>query len=290
MMKRFIDVLVSAGLVRSRHRLLLVLATVAVGVLGFGPGIASAAPTVINFDSLTGPSLFGSVDPPLTIGVATFSGGKLMTAVTGTPADQTSIYGTASFCTGCAPAITIGFSTPVSGFSTDVINGVTSTVSYTVLDNLGGIVTKTLVANFSAGKDTFSLPDVGITSVTIAPTAPSSLWDFFIDNVAFTPVPGYIEVCKAANADLKGQFRFSIHDTSGAADQTATLAPGSCSQPIAVLPGAVTISEVGSSLGLLDNGATNSAFVRDFLNDSDDDMGRAERARIRHPSRASTER
>ncbi len=172
-----------------------------------GVGKATAATTTIDFESLSGPSLFcAPAAPPLTIGVATFSGGVIMTAVTNLPADQTTVYGTSN-CPGYAPAITITFSRPVSNFSVQVLNGETATVSYTVASDLGGTVTKSLVANFSSGADTFALPDAGITSVTISRTTPSSFWDFFIDNVAFTAFPTTTAECKDGGWETFGVFK-----------------------------------------------------------------------------------
>ncbi len=172
-----------------------------------GVGGATAATTTIDFESLSGPSLFcAPAAPPLTIGVATFSGGVIMTAVTNLPADQTTVYGTFN-CPGYAPAITITFSTPVSNFSVLVLNGETSTVSYTVASDLGGTVTNSLVANFSSGADTFTLPDSGITSVTITRTTPSNVWDFFIDDVAFTAFPTTTADCKDGGWETFGVFK-----------------------------------------------------------------------------------
>jgi hypothetical protein len=203
---------------------LLVLLTASLA-LTVGVGGATAATTTIDFDSLTGPSLFGGpAGPPLTIGVATFSGGTIMTAVSNLPADQTTVYGTATSCPGCAATITITFSTPVSDFSTEVINGETTTVSYTVLSDLGGTETKTLVANNSSGADTFSLPGPGITSVTISRTTASAFWDFFIDNVSFSAVPTATAQCKDG-----GWRTFGIFKNQG--DCVSFIATGGKNQP-----------------------------------------------------------
>ena len=165
--------------------------------LVFGVARATAATTTtIDFESLTGPSVFcAPAEPPRTIGVATFSGGVIMTAVTNLPANQTTVYGT-SQCPGYDDQITIAFSTPVSDLSMQVLNGETTTVSYTVLADTGGSVTKSLVANLSSGADTFALPDAGITSVTIGRTTPSTFWDFFIDDVSFVAFPITTDECK----------------------------------------------------------------------------------------------
>jgi len=169
-------------------------------------GGATAATTTIDFDSLSGPSLFCPTAAPVTIGAATFSGGAIMTAVLNLPADQTTVYATAN-CPGYAPAITITFSVPVSNFSVLVLNGETSTVTYTVASDLGGTVTKSLLSNLSSGADTFTLPDAGITSVTITRGTSATTWDFFIDDVAFTAFPTTAGECKNGGWETFGTFK-----------------------------------------------------------------------------------
>jgi hypothetical protein len=169
-------------------------------------GGATAATTTIDFESLTGPSLFCPTAAPVTIGAATFSGGAIMTAVTNLPADETTVYGTAN-CPGYAPAITVDFSVPVSDFSVRVLNGESATVSYTVASDLGGTVTKSLAANLSSGADTFTLPDAGITSVTITRGTSATSWDFFIDDVAFSTFPTTADACKDGGWETFGTFK-----------------------------------------------------------------------------------
>lgn len=184
-----------------------VLALVTSLALVLGVGKAAAATTTIDFESLTGPSVFCSpASPPLTIGIATFSGGVIMDQVVNLPVNQTTVYGTSS-CPGYLPTISIAFSQPVSNFSVQVMNGETSTVSYTVASDLGGTVTKSLVANFSSGADTFALPDAGITSVTISRTTAAAFWDFFIDNVSFTAFPITTAECKDGAWETFGVFK-----------------------------------------------------------------------------------
>lgn len=65
-----------------------------------GAAAARAETTTLDFESFTDPSTFGTAEPPLTLGVATFSGGLAMTAVNGLRSDQSSVYGTADFCAG----------------------------------------------------------------------------------------------------------------------------------------------------------------------------------------------
>ncbi len=79
------------------------------------------------------------------------------------------------------------------------------------------------------------------------------------------PRTGYIEICKAANADLKGQFTFTITDGTTPAISNVVLTQNTCSQPIAVLPGSVTVNELGSSLGLTNDGSSLNP-TQEFLN------------------------
>jgi hypothetical protein len=83
---------------------------------------------------------------------------------------------------------------------------------------------------------------------------------------AFAGTGGYVEVCKAPNAQLNGTFQFLIQDgtgTSSTTGQTVSLAQGTCSAPIAVAPGSVKVTEQGSSLGWDDNGA--KVLSKEFL-------------------------
>ena len=192
----------------SRTAVLALFASLAL-LLGVGSG-AAATTTTIDFETLTGPSLFcPPALSPLTIGVATFTGGTVLTAAANLPADQTSVYGTASVCstTGYSNTLTITFSRPVSNFSALVLNGNTVTVDYTVADDAGGSVTKSLVANFSSGADTFALPDAGITSVTISPTTAGGFYDFLIDDVSFTAFPTTTAECKDGGWEAYGVFK-----------------------------------------------------------------------------------
>ena len=145
------------------------------------------ARTLIDFEEFTAPPFFSQAQPPLTIGIATFSGGQLLNAATSLPVDRSTVYGTADFCVACQPAITIDFSRRVSGFSLFLMNGLPFTVTYTVQDDLGTIQTVTLVANLNSGAQTVKLPDKGIIQVIITGDNSTS-WDFLIDNVQFAPL------------------------------------------------------------------------------------------------------
>lgn len=139
---------------------------------------------LINFEQFSGSSFFTGVQPPLTVGAATISGGQILSQTTFLPGDQTTLYGAAFFCPGCSSTITITFSRPVSSFSVFVYNGQTFNVTYTVSDDKGGTQTKTLDSNKLSGFATFNLPSTGITQVSVTSSAGSS-WDFFIDNIRF---------------------------------------------------------------------------------------------------------
>ncbi len=144
------------------------------------------ARTLIDFEQFTGPCCFTGIQPPLTVGIATFSGGQILGATSNLPADRSPVYGTAFFCPGCLPTLTINFSQKISNFSTFLLNGQLFTVTYTVQDDQGGSQTVSLVANLLSGAGTVMLSDSNITQVTITSNAGTE-WDFFIDNVQFAP-------------------------------------------------------------------------------------------------------
>jgi hypothetical protein len=155
----------------------------------------SASATVITFDPEAagrGGSLSGIPDSPLTIGIATFTGGELREGEIGLPADQTGVYATQGFVGSEENPLRITFSAAVSGFSVLVLNG-EDTRSYTVSDNLGDSFTASIPLAGALGKALFTLPGSGITSVSIS-SANNDDWSFAIDNVSFiaTPEPSSI--------------------------------------------------------------------------------------------------
>lgn len=149
------------------------------------------ASTLIDFEQFSGPCCFTGVQPPLTVGIATVSGGQILDGTSNLPVDQSKVYGTASpYCPGCLPSITIAFAKAISNFSVFLINGNTVTVTYMVQDDQGGIQTITLVPNFQSGAGTVALPEKNVLLVVITSgPAPGGCcgWDFFIDNVQFAP-------------------------------------------------------------------------------------------------------
>jgi pimeloyl-ACP methyl ester carboxylesterase len=140
--------------------------------------------TLVDFENVSGPSIFSHADPSLTLNTATFTGGQILTNATYLPVDPTSVYGTSYFCVGCLDTITIDFAQKVSNFSLLLMNGLYYTVTYTVEDDQGGTQQVSLVANADAGATTVSLPESGIRQVVIS--ADPSTWDFEIDNVQFS--------------------------------------------------------------------------------------------------------
>jgi hypothetical protein len=155
------------------------------------------AASTIDFEAQAaghGGNLTGIPDSPLTIGIATFTGGELLNPEVGLNADQTGVYASEGlFGSGETNPLTILFSAPVNGFSAFVLNG-DDTRNYTVSDNLGDSITMSLPSAGSLGAATFSLPGNGLASVQIA-SADADAWDFAIDNVTFTqttaaPEPG----------------------------------------------------------------------------------------------------
>ena len=137
----------------------------------------------IDFEAqgASAPSAFtGTLNSPLTIGIATFRGGQLLKNEAG-GADLSVVYATSGGTPYLDP-LTVTFSQPVSGFSLVVTNNVPDT--YTVADNLGGSQSLALNANVA---QIFNLGGAAITSVSIS-SATNVFWDFAIDNVIYSPV------------------------------------------------------------------------------------------------------
>lgn len=160
--------------------------------------------TVIDFEAQaagTGGLLTGVPDSPLTVGNVTFTGGELRNAEVGLAADQTGVYASQGlFGSGETNPLTITFSVPVSAFSLFVVNG-DDARSYTVADNAGDSLSKTLPSAGALGAAVFSLSGTGITAVTIA-SANAAAWDFAIDNVSSTAQAGPATVPEPSPAVL----------------------------------------------------------------------------------------
>lgn len=149
-----------------------------------------AVPAVINFEGQAvsvGGNATGIPDSPVTIGIATFTGGEFLNAEVGLTADQTGVYASEGlFGSGETNPLVINFASPVSGFSVFVLSA-DDAASYTVSDNLGDTLTMSLASEGDLGTAVFSLPGNGLTTIDIT-SADSNAWNFAIDDVTFTPV------------------------------------------------------------------------------------------------------
>ncbi len=151
----------------------------------------TAHASIVTFDNLTGPSGFGAASQTLSYtfsGVtATFTGGTVLTNTFSLPADQTSVYGTIQGIN--SNPLTISFSSPVNNFFLDILNGETTSETYTLADNAGHTASFVIPPNLNGGLQFYSLPTTG-TRVTITSATTTGFWDFFIDNVGFNqPTP-----------------------------------------------------------------------------------------------------
>lgn len=179
-------------------------ASLGIATLGFAAP-AQAATSTIDFETVAP----YSDSTPLAIGVATFSGGHVVDS-SSSGFGFGNVYRTSSFgCSGCARSTTIDFAVPVSGFSTKVINGAGGlTLTYKVESDTGGTVTKELPAlPDPAAAEVFSLPDKGITQVTISQAETSDFWNFHIDDVTFNALPTDKSECNDGGWQAYGVFK-----------------------------------------------------------------------------------
>ncbi len=150
--------------------------------------IPIGAATVIDFEAQaanTGGNLTGTPNSPLTIGMATFTGGELRDGEVGLPVDQTGVYASEGlFGSGETNPLVITFASPVTHFGVLVANA-DDTKNYIVSDNLGDSLTLALAGGGTAAS-VFSLPGSGITTVDIS-SSDADAWSFAIDNVTFDP-------------------------------------------------------------------------------------------------------
>jgi hypothetical protein len=177
---------------------------IGVAALGLGSLIAMTTPAsavLIDFDSegFNGPSTFAAacaaiscpqmVVVPTVAGNVTFTGGVILTNTTNLPADETSVYGTASVSAVGVPnlvnPITITFQNPVTNFLVDVLNGLTTNIDYKVSDNMGNSSTFTLPPNLSSGTKTIGFAATGTIVNVASLTIPTTNFDYFIDNIQF---------------------------------------------------------------------------------------------------------
>lgn len=174
------------------------IAGITVGMLVMGLANQASAAS-INFDDqgLTGPSTFAAAGPAQTLNISTsagnvqLKGGVILTNATNLPADETSVYGTASFGDpSLTNPITLTFANPIQNFFLDVLNGNNQSITYTVADNAGNSSSFNLIPNTNSGQKQIGFAATG-TQVTITSSLGSSTpFDFFIDNINFdAPLP-----------------------------------------------------------------------------------------------------
>jgi hypothetical protein len=178
-------------------------------MLMLASGPASAA--LIDFEGLPlGPNgtngVFGDPMNNFSIFVpgekVDFTGGVLLNHTTNLPADQTEVYGTAGPNTFYLNPLLINFSAPVHDVSFLLLNGMTVNQSYTTRDGLGDLVTLTLAPNLSNGSQTVSF--TGNIGNLVLVASDSTSWDFFIDNLQFTPNPKHCPVPEPGTLMLLG--------------------------------------------------------------------------------------
>ena len=183
--------------------------------------VAAVNATTIDFEAqgTSAPSTFNTtLNSPLVIGIATFTGGKLLKneAVAVQPAAETSaVYAATGFLTGYTDPLVITFTQPVSNVSLIVTNQTPDT--YTLADNLGHSSSLAIGNNVN---QMLSLTDTGATQVTIGTNATVG-WDFAIDNVTFTvssaPEPNTIALMALGLAGALLKLRWTRAMRNGSA-------------------------------------------------------------------------
>ena len=143
----------------------------------------TAFATTIDFESqgAAAPGAFnGKLNSPLSIGIATFTGGELLRNVSGA-ADTSAVYGTTNFVAGAyADPLMIHFLQSVTSFSLQFTNAIPDT--YTLATDAGGTASYTIDANTTV---TGSVGGAAFQNVTVG-SSQQFEWDFAIDNVTFS--------------------------------------------------------------------------------------------------------
>jgi len=153
-------------------------------------GSAQAGEEFVNFEEFTGPPTLAAIEPALTIGNATFTGGQIATNVSRLGRKNGStVYGTAHFCSGCKYTITIEFAQPVSNISFMLMNARRAIQWFEIRDDAGGIFKYRLGPHFVRTSSTqVTLPSSGIRKIVIGQVSGATAiwWQLYIDNLRFT--------------------------------------------------------------------------------------------------------
>jgi hypothetical protein len=182
------------------------------GILLSGVLSVAAFGSVIDFQTLSGPTTYMAAGNEQTLTISTsignvlIEGGVILKNATNMPADETSIYGTTgnaeglnigitSNGSGLTNPITIIFPVAIQNFFVDVLNGNTNKITYRVSDNQGNSQSFALSPNANGGNELVGFAATG-TVVTIGAATGQTAsngqmaWDFFIDNIHFDePLP-----------------------------------------------------------------------------------------------------
>jgi hypothetical protein len=148
----------------------------------------SSSPTAFTGNSSGSASVSMVVDG-ITV---TFSGGALLSRVSDLPADESAVYGTASYIGAMSNPLKITFSAPVDDLVFSLYNGQTVSTIYQASDD--GVVQQfALAPNLFKGATQISFVGTG-SEVDISDVSGKGTWDFFIDNLQFDPAANPINV------------------------------------------------------------------------------------------------
>ena len=147
--------------------------------------VTAISAATIDFEAQgpNAPSTFtGTLNSPLIIGIATFTGGQLLKNEVNTGPDTTVVYATTGNLPLYTDPIVVTFAQPVDNVGLLVTN--LAPDIYTLADNKGNFITS---AQLNAGDSSMlNLTDSGVTRLTIS-SAVLFGWTFAIDNVTYTP-------------------------------------------------------------------------------------------------------
>jgi pimeloyl-ACP methyl ester carboxylesterase len=143
-----------------------------------------AQTNTIDFEGFAGPSRFDSVQVPVRLLSATFSGGEVLRGSALARAGKAAVYGTSFVCSGCAPEISILFHQKVSEVKISLWSKHPLGVAYSVEDEGGELEKVVLPGGFRGGAAALELPFQNIREITISDSAPD--WSLLIDEVTFS--------------------------------------------------------------------------------------------------------